>query len=77
MVVLGGLRLRGDGEIGEVAFRTLGVRSYQIGILGVQKREGLRTGSIRIHTHFSNCESELLVLSLSNKSLVGRLKMFQ
>lgn len=51
VVMLRRLRLRGNGEVREVALGALGVGPDEVRIFGVEKRERLRTGAIRVHAH--------------------------
>lgn len=46
-----GLTLRRQREIGEVEFAALSIRADQVRLLGVEKREGLAAGSVRVDTH--------------------------
>lgn len=48
------LALRRDREFSEIEFRALCVSSDQISILGVEKREGLRAGTVCIDAHLNN-----------------------
>lgn len=45
------LGLAGKGEVGEIIFGALGIRSEQLRLLGVQEGEGLRTRPVSLHTH--------------------------
>lgn len=46
-----GLTLRRQREIGEVEFAALSIRANQIRFLGVEEREGLAAGSVRVDAH--------------------------
>lgn len=46
-------------EVGEVVFGALGVRSEQLGFLGVQEGEGLGARPVRLHTHFPTLKLSL------------------
>lgn len=45
------LGLAGEGEVGKIIFGALGVRSEQLGFLGVQEGEGLRTRPVSLNAH--------------------------
>lgn len=46
-----GLGLAGKGEVGKIIFGALGVRAEQLGFLGVQEGEGLRTRPVSLNAH--------------------------
>lgn len=52
-IVLGCLSLtrRGQREVREVEFTALSVRANQVRLLGVEEREGLTAGPVRIDAH--------------------------
>lgn len=45
------LGLAGEGEVGKIIFGALGVRSEQLGFLGVQEGEGLGTRPVSLNAH--------------------------
>lgn len=52
-----GQGLTRQSKIGEVELGALGVRSQQLGFLGVQERQSLGAWPVRLDTHGSACEN--------------------